>query len=494
MNGADLILAGGRPDAPALVTHDTTISYRALDALACQYGNGLLARGVGRGDRVVIVMDDRPALYAAFFGAMRIGAVPIVVNPRWSASEIGFAFEDSQAKALIAEPAYEPNVRMAGDHLCVAVDTLFADQSDNLKSAAMAPDDMAFWIYTSGTTGTPKAAIHTHRAATIADKTVKAVHGVTAEDRVFVTSKTFFAYTIGHSVLGALKTGASVVLHAPWPKPGDIAEVVSALKPSVMYSVPTFYRTALANGITKGGAFASVRRYISAGERMPVALYDWWQAVTGSPVVEGIGTSETVFMFLANLPDRPRPGSAGRVTPGSEVRLETEDGAPIDRPGEIGVLWTKLESVAAGYWNQPDRTAAAFRDGWFRTGDLFRSDEDGYWFHEGRADDMLKISGQWINPVEVEAQAIESGLCGEAALVAAPDVDGLERPVLFVADINKSVGDRFGDELRTALTQTLSRHKCPKDIQVLESLPRTATGKVQRFRLRDMAVNNKEAR
>ncbi len=488
MNGADIILAGGKPDAPALVTLDETVSYRALDALACQYGNGFAARGVGRGDRVILVLDDRPPLFAAFFGAMRIGAVPIVVNPRWSETELGFAFEDSQAKLLIAEPAHEPTAQLAADRLCVADAGLFGDQPAELASLAMAPDDMAFWIYTSGTTGTPKAAIHMHRATTIADKTIADVHGVTAADRVFVTSKTFFAYAIGHALLGALKVGASVVLHAPWPMPADIAEVAQTLKPTVMYSVPTLYRAAIKDGIVDSDAFSSVRRFVSAGERLPVSLFERWRELTGSTIVEGIGTSETVFMFLANPLDRARPGSAGLPTPGSEVRLEADDGSTIDVAGETGVLWTRLDSVAAGYWNQPERSAAAFRDGWFRTGDLFQSDADGYWFHEGRADDMLKISGQWVNPVEIETCVLKSGLCGEAALVAVPDTDGLERPVLFVADITDRAGDDLEDTIRAALTRDLSHQKCPREVRIVDSLPRTATGKVQRYRLRELAA------
>jgi len=488
MNAADIILAGGKPEAPALVTLDDSMSYRALNSLACQYGNGLASRDVGRGDRVILVLDDRPALYAAFFGAMRIGAVPIIVNPRWSETELGFAFEDSQAKLLVAEPTYDSTARLAGNRLCIAHPGLFTEQSSDLASLAMAPDDMAFWIYTSGTTGTPKAAIHTHRAATIADKAITAVHGVTAADRVFVTSKTFFAYAIGHALLGALKVGASVVLHAPWPKPADIAEVAQALKPTVMYSVPTFYRAAMKDGIVDGGAFSSVRRFVSAGERLPVPLFERWRDVTGSAIVEGIGTSETVFMFLANPPDRARPGSAGLPTPDSEVRLEGDDGTEIEAVGEIGVLWTRLDSVAAGYWNQPERSAAVFRDGWFRTGDLFRRDVDGYWFHEGRADDMLKISGQWVNPVEIEACVMKTGLCGEAAMVAVPDGDGLETPVLFVADIADRTSDGLEDTIRQALTRDLSRQKCPRDVRIVDSLPRTATGKVQRYRLREIAA------
>lgn len=489
MNCADFILAGGEPDAAALVTLDRSVTYRALGAMANQYGNGLASRGVGRGDRVILLLDDRPELYAAFFGAMRIGAVPIVVNPRLSEAELGYAFEDSQAKALIAEPAYETVAKLAGDKLCVAVDTLFEDQSADLKSAVMSPEDMAFWIYTSGTTGTPKAAIHTHHGVTIADKTIGGVHGVNAADRVFVTSKTFFAYTIGHAVLGALRLGASVVLHAPWPKPADIAEVAQALKPTVMYSVPTFYRAALKDGMADGRALDSVRRYVSAGERLPVSLFERWRETTGVPIIEGIGTSETVFMFLANPPDRVRPGSAGLPTPGSAVRTTDDDGGTIDAADQTGVLWTRLDSVAAGYWNQPERTAAAFRDGWFRTGDLFRRDGDGYWFHEGRADDMLKIGGQWVNPAEIEASALKTGLCGEAALVAVPDTDGLETPILFIADVTDQATNGVESRLRDALTRDLSRLKCPREVRVIDALPRTATGKVQRFRLRQIAAN-----
>jgi benzoate-CoA ligase family protein len=490
MNAADLVLAGGHPNATALRTRDSDLTFGELSAYANRFANALAAKGIGKGDRIVFLLDDRPALYAAFFGALRIGAVPLVINTRWNAEQVGFAAEDSGAKLIFSEAAYEATARAASTAVEIVNAKSHDRQSDALSSLTMHPDDMAFWIYTSGTTNSPKAAIHTHRMASIADKTMRDVHGVSADDTVLVTSKTFFAFAIGHALLGALKIGASVVLDPTWPSPDGVAETVAAFRPTVLYSVPTLYRAMLNAGVVDSEAFASVRRCVSAGERLPEQIQARWHDATGTAIAEGIGTSETVFMFLCNPLEDIRPGSAGRVTPGSAVRLESDDGTLIDSRGETGVLWTRLDSVAAGYWNQPELTAASFADGWFRTGDLFRFDADGYWFHEGRADDLLKISGQWINPIEIEDCVTRSGLCEESALIGSPDSDGLERPILYVAQSGHHDIGVLVDSVRATLEAEMPRHKCPRDIRVIDALPRTATGKIQRFRLRELAAES----
>ena len=487
MNAADLVLSGAPPETPALRTATGDCSFGALNALANRYGNGLSARGLGKGDRIVFLLDDSPQLYAAFFGALRIGAVPLVLNTRWDTEQVKFAAHDSDAKFILSEAAYEKTAHAAAKPVEVVGPKTYADQSDGLSGLAMHDDDMAFWIYTSGTTGRPKAAIHTHSMASIADKTMRHVHGVTADDTVFVTSKTFFAFAIGHALLGALKIGASVVLHSPWPKPDGIADAVAKFRPTILYSVPTMYRAMLNAGVVNPEAFASVRRCFSAGERLPEQIQARWRDASGTPIAEGIGTSETVFMFLCNPPDDIHPGSAGQITPGSEVRLESNDGTTIEMPGQTGILWTRLDSVAAGYWNQQDRTDAAFSDGWFRTGDLFHFDSAGYWFHEGRADDMLKISGQWINPIEIEDCVTRINLCEEAALVSSPDSDGLEHPILYVAPNGNHDTGILEERVRATIDAEMPRHKRPRDIRFIDALPRTATGKIQRFRLREMA-------
>jgi benzoate-CoA ligase len=487
MNAADIVLAGGQPEATALRTADGDWSFAELIEDSNRFGNGFSARGLGKGDRVIFLLDDRPELYAAFFGALKIGAVPLVLNTRWSAEQVTFAAMDSGAKLVLCELKYEETARVASDNVEIATPKFYANQSPTLTSKSMQPDDMAFWIYTSGTTGTPKAAIHAHRMVTIADTVMSGVHGVTPNDTVFVTSKTFFAFAIGHALLGALKIGASVLLHAAWPRPDEIAESVETFRPTVLYSVPTMYRAMLDAGVTNAQNFSSIRQCFSAGERLPASIQSRWQEATGTTIAEGIGTSETVFMYLSNSPTEIRPGSAGQLSPGSTVKLESSEGVEIETPGKVGVLSARLESVASGYWNQPERSAEAFRDGWFRTGDLFRFDEDGYWFHEGRADDMLKISGQWINPIEIEDCVVNSGSCEEAALIGSPDGDGLERPILYVAQIGDLDKDIAKIRIRDTLESEMPRHKRPRDIRVIDALPRTATGKIQRFRLRERA-------
>jgi benzoate-CoA ligase len=486
MNAADLVLAGGRAEAPALVGEEGTLSRAALRAMAGRYGNGLARARAGRGARVILVLDDRPALFAAFLGAMRIGAVPVVVNPRLRADELGRLIEDSGAALVLAEPDRADTVRAAGGRVVVAADDLFDGEPEGLASAEMAADDPAFWVYTSGSTGMPKGAVHRHRAARIAECTMGAVYGVGAGDRVLATSKMFFAYALGHA-LGALKLGAAVVLHRPWPKAEEILERARRTRPTVLYSVPSLYRKMLAAGGEVDRALASVRRFVSAGERLPPSLLERWREATGAPIAEGIGTSETMFLFLANPPAAVRPGSAGVPTPGSRLRIQGEGDRPIEAPGETGVLWVRMDSLASGYWNRPEATAAAFRDGWFRTGDEFRFDSEGYWFHEGRSDDMLKVAGQWVNPAEVEDCVLAARLCGEAALVGAADADGLAHTVLFVADVAPERAAGLEAALRDHLARRLARHKCPRQVLILDTLPRTATGKVQRYRLREMA-------
>ena len=478
MNAADVVLAAGADEAPALITETETVRYGALRRFVGRAGNGLAAAGVRPGERVVLVLDDRPLLVAAYLGAIRIGAVPVAVNTRWSEDEIGFAIEDTGARLALVEPHYGAARHAAGGRALIATDGPFDDRPDTLKAWDAEPDDPALMIYTSGSTGRPKAAVHRHRAVRIAARTMAEVFGLGAKDRVLITSKMFFAYALGHGLLGALKLGAAVVLDTRWPKPAEVAELAARTGTTAFYSVPTFYRALLdVNPAAEG--LGTVRRYVSAGERLPPGLFARWREATGAAIADGIGTSETLFMFLANPPEAPRPGSAGVPAPGAEVRLETDDG---DNNGETGVLWVRLESLAQGYWRRPAETARAFRDGWFRTGDLFRRDEDGFWHHQGRADDLIRVAGQWLDPGEVEDCALATGACAEAALVGVPDADGLNRVVLFVAgatDANSA--ERIADNL----ARRLAPYKRPAEIRIVAALPRTATGKVQRYVLRD---------
>jgi 3-hydroxybenzoate/4-hydroxybenzoate---CoA ligase len=489
MNAADFILTDGRDEAPALICDGETLSRGGLRAMSARFGNGLRATGVAPGDRVLFALDDRPVLYAAYLGCLRIGAVAVAINPRWKDTELEAVLADSEARLMLVEPD-----RVFDDaRVLRATDDLFAEQPTTLENVEMAGDDPAFWIYTSGTTGTPKAAVHCHRAENVATAGIGGVSGLGPDDRVLITSKTFFAFALAHGLFGALSLGASVILHRPWPRPDDVLALAKQARPTAVYSVPTLYRAMLESVGDLGDAFAYTRRFVSAGEPLPPVLLERWREATGQPIAEGIGTSETVFLVIANPPDAVRPGSAGRPVPGLRVELRDENGRRIGDADRVGDLWVSADSVADGYWKRPELSAELFVDGWFRTGDRFRFDADGYWYHQGRRDDMLKIAGQWVSPAEIENCVTGAKLCGEAALVAAPDGDGLDRPILFVAAVGTEREADIADTVRETVARELSPNKCPAEVRLIGALPRTATGKVQRFRLREMAqASNRE--
>jgi len=369
--------------------------------------------------------------------------------------------------------------------MIVAGTETVADWPDSLDSAVMAPDDTAYWIYTSGTTGRPKAAVHHHGGLCVADRVMRQVLGLGPDDRLYASSRLFFAYSLGHCLFGALQMGASTVLDARWPHPAQTAALIARHRPTALFSVPTFYRALLEHGV---GDLGTVRRFVSAGERMPEPLFARWREAAGQPIVEGIGTTETALMFLANPPEATRAGSAGRPTPGAQVKLTDEAGQPVADADAPGHLWVAMETLCAGYWKRPEATAAAFDDGWFRTGDVFRFDADGYGFHKGRSDDMLKIAGQWVNPVEIEDCVLAALPDIEVALVAAPDGDGLDRTVLFVTGAERDIQANLTARIHDAVARRLGRHKSPHAVRYIDALPRTATGKIRRATLRAEAA------
>ncbi len=506
MNAADEILAPriatGRDRAPALIADGRTLSYADLDALTARYGHGLRSGGVGRGDRVLLLLNDSADFVAAWLAAVRIGAVAVPLNTRMDAAQLRLPIEDSRCAALLVEDEYLPQYRQIAPELTHrpallavrgaapagerSLDDLVADQPTVLASEAMDPDDMAYWLYTSGTTGTPKAAVHRHGEVEIADRYLCEALGVRQGDRLFSSSKLFFAFALGHCLIGGLRAGATVILHPGWPDAAAIAEVVARHRPHVVFSVPTFYRNLLRDGVAETEPFRNVRRYVSAGEKLPEALYHRWREATGVGILEGIGATETLLLMVAGTPEAHRPGATGRPLPWVEARLLDDDERPVTEPGRPGVLWARMATVAKGYWNQPEKTAAAFRDGWFRTGDQFSVDPDGWWTHHGRADDMLKISGQWVSPAEIEeaAQAIPG--VADAACVGTTNDDGLTRLALFVAAADAGAEAALEETLRDGLEARLPRFKLPRSVHFVAEIPRTATGKVQRFRLREM--------
>jgi benzoate-CoA ligase len=508
LNGADALLAAaldrGLADWPAILAGDREISFAELAAAACRCGGVFRACGVKAQDRVLLLVDDSPEFFFAYLGAMKIGAVPVALNLRSSAAELGFVIEDSGCKVIVVGPEFAPLLEQAASERTAmpmvvssedqsddqpALADLMKDQSEELDSVLRDPRDMALWMYTSGTTGTPKAAVHRLRSLRSADRYLGAVYGVKPGDRLFCTSKLFFAFSLGHILLAGLRLGATAVLNRGWPSAEAVAAVIERHRPDVMFSVPTLYRNLLEDELAGSEAFRSVRHYISAGERLPESLFHQWLAATGLPILEGIGATEALMMFLSNRPDDYAPGATGKPLPGVDVRLAGEAGDAITDADAPGVLWVRSDCLAAGYWNQGERTAAAFQAGWYRTGDVFLRDRDGRFHHQGRADDMLKISGQWVGPAEIEELVLKNPKVSEAAVVGVDDAGGLTRLALCLVPADPAA-DREGleRELTEALTAGLSLYKCPRRFVYLEHFPQTATGKTQRFKLRAIAA------
>ncbi len=504
MNAADDVLSPSRvaahPERDAILFHEQRVSYAALLALVNQYANGLRAMSVEREQRVMLMLKDSPAMAALLLAVMKIGAVAVPVNLRASSTDLALMLNDSRARVLCIDAELLSVYRAArGDvghahHVLVAaadapglqrVEAIAAGQPTDAVSERVSPDEMAFWLYTSGTTGTPKAAVHLHHDVEIAHRFPGEALGVGPGDRVFSTSKLFFAYALGNNLFPALKLGATSILFDGWPDSGSIATIIERHRPSVLLAVPTMYRNLLRDGVATRERFAAMRHCVSAGERLPVVLFDRWREATGHKIIDGIGTTETVYFFLTNRPGEVRAGASGKPAPGAEVELRDHNGAVIDTPDIPGVLWVKMPSVADRYWNQQERSNAAFFGPWFRTGDVYVRDADGYYFHEGRADDMLKISGQWVSPAEIEEHVLKLPQVADAAVVGATNEDGLTRLALFIVP-HDSASDRgsLATSIQSALTASLSVYKCPREIRLIDDIPRTATGKVQRFKLR----------
>ena len=504
--GADLVAA--REDRIALRFDGQTMSYRELAGLINRVGNVLRARGVGVGDRVLLLLNDSPWLVGAYLAAIKIGAVAVALNVRFSTDDLHFVFDDSAPACLITNHEYVPiceqiarnrttQLLVLGDANASfeALEPAVSNASSDLESLPRTPEDPAFLIYTSGTTGRPKAALHPHRSAFALDRFMREVLGITADDRLFATSKLFFAYALGQCLFGSLKLGSSSVLLAAWPSSTAVAATLQREAPTVVFSVPAMYRNLLRDGVAGQAAFTRVRHYVSAGERLPIALAERWRAATGVPILDGMGTSETITFVLANRPGANRPGTAGRVCPDVQVELrDPENGRPTDSAesadsgepaGAPGVLWVRSASLCQGYWNR-DPANRAFASGWFCTRDQFTIDGDGYYTHVGRVDDMLKISGQWVSPTEIEDQIQWPGV-GETAVVGVPDTDGLTSLWLFVETEEDDQEPALKTRLRDHLLARLSGYKCPRHIRFLPELPRTTTGKVRRNALRELA-------
>jgi benzoate-CoA ligase family protein len=489
-------VAAGAGARPAIATAAGETTYAELLTLVCRTGHALRGLGVEPGERVALLLPDGLAWVATFFGTLRIGAVAVPLNTRLAGAAWTAMLADSAARVLVADPTLLGDVAgklgdlpqlehviLAGGTAPASLEALAARAPATLAAEPVDGDAMAFWLYTSGTTGGPKAAIHRHHDLLACRHYGIDVLGATETDRTLATSKLFFAYALGNALLIPLFVGARTFLEPRWAEPDAVARTVTAFRPTLFFSVPTFYARMLRAELPRD-TFRSVRACVSAGERLPVDVSNAWRAHFGVEILDGLGATETIFMVLTNRPGASRAGSTGMVVPGTEARLLDAEGRPVP-DGTPGVLHVRTPSASLGYWNHPDHTRRAFADGWFRTGDLLTRDVDGFYYHQGRADDVFKVAGQWVAPADVERVLLAHAAVAEAAVVGAAEEGGLVKPFAFVVAKNGAHGERLTEELAALTVEHLAPHQRPRRITLVDELPRTATGKLQRFVLKE---------
>jgi benzoate-CoA ligase len=481
-------VAGGAAERPAIVFPSGATTYRELLRLTCRAAHGLRGLGVEPEQRVALLLPDGPAWAAVFFGALRLGAVAVPLNTRLPATAWVEMLRDSRARVLVGDAVSLAALRPLIGGLprlraVVTDDALVASAgADALPPEAVSGDDAAFWLYTSGTTGGAKAAIHLHRDLLACRHYGVDVLGAGASDRMFVTSKLFFAYALGNALLIPLFVGARTFLTPRWAEVEHVVVDVGAFRPTLFFSVPTVYARLLAADLP-ADMFRSVRACVSAGERLPAEVYEAWRARFGVEILDGLGATETIFMVLSNRPGASRAGSVGTPVPGTAARLLDADGRAV-ADGAPGVLHVRTPSASPGYWQRLEQTRRTFVGEWFRTGDILVRDADGFHYHQGREDDVFKVAGMWVAPGDVEQALLAHPGVAEAGVVGAEDAAGLVKAFAFVVPRNGASPEPLVRELTALVEARLAAHQRPRRILVVDELPRTATGKLQRFVLR----------
>ncbi|HEV2303396.1 MAG TPA: benzoate-CoA ligase family protein [Stellaceae bacterium] len=495
-------LAAGRGPKTAFIDDLGEYSYADLADRVGRFANALSHLGLRREERILLALLDGIDFPAAFLGAIRAGVVPVPVNTMLGAEEFAYMLADSRARAVVVSAPLAETMRQAVAMLAGPAPTLLvsggeaagmsdlasllAEMPAMADAAPTRPDEPCFWLYSSGSTGRPKGTVHvqTSLLATAGLYGIP-VLGIEEGDTVFSAAKLFFAYGLGNSLTFPLAVGATTILTAERPSPAVVARILKRYRPTVFYGVPTLYNAMLASNELPGRDELNLRRCASAGEPLPQEIGRRWSARTGVDILDGIGSTEMLHIFLSNRPDDVRYGTTGKPIPGYGLKIVGEDGLPVRR-GEIGDLWVSGPSGAQLYWNNRERSRMTFVGEWTRTGDKYFEDADGYYVYCGRSDDMLKVSGQYVSPAEVEAVLLEHEGVLEAAIVGAADADGLVKAKAFVVPRPGTAG---GTALAGAVIahakERLPAFKCPRWVEFLDELPKTATGKIQRFKLRE---------
>lgn len=488
----DRHLGEGRGAKVAIRTvHGDTVTFAELAERVNRAGNALLAQGLRPGDRLMMVVKDCPAFFYLFWGAIKAGIVPVPPNTLLRAADYAYMFEDSGCSLVVYSTEFAGEVEPALKQVPVkslTVDAFLAEMakaSASLEPRLAAPTDDCFWLYSSGSTGRPKGAVHAQRDMVVTSELYGVrVLGVTENDVSFSSAKLFFAYGLGNAMTFPLWTGSTAILDDRRPTPDITFENIERFRPTLYYGVPSLYAPLLVALDARLRKTDSIRACVSAGEPLPAEIFRRWKDKTGTIILDGIGSTECLHIFIGNRLDDYRPGTSGKPVPGYEAKILDTDGKPV-KQGESGALWIRAESAAKYYWNKPEKTAETMVDGWLNTGDTYREDADGYLVYEGRSDDMLKVGGIWCSPIEIESCLITHPAVLEAAVVGQADADRLIKPkAIVVLKQAGGGGDALSEELTVLCKKSLAPYKYPRWIEYVTELPKTATGKIQRFKLR----------
>ena len=481
-------LEAGRGRKVAIHHAGGAVTYDELYALACGVAAELRENGVRREERVLIGAFDSPGWVAAFLGAGLIGAIPVPVNPLLQRSEdYDHYIDDSLAHAVVVDATSEEKISGAVERAAHPPRILRADRLNpgpRIDAAETRRDDMAFWLYSSGSTGKPKAVVHLqhdipYTCVTYAEQ----VLGIKETDTTFSTTGLFHAYGFGNNLTFPYWVGASTVLHAGRNTPATVLDTIEKSKPTLFFSAPTLYNAILNFDGARSRDLSSIRHCVAAAESLPGEVWQRWKDAFGLTIIDGIGSTEMLHIYCSNRVDDVRAGSSGKPVPGYELKILDPDGQPV-KLGEAGDLYVKGDSALALYWAQHEKTKRSIVGDWFFSGDRYRVDTDGYYWYEGRSDDMIKVSGLWVSPIEIEAALIQHPAVAESAVVGMT-VDGFTRIKAFVIVKGAEPSDALVAELQEHCKSRLQRFQYPHTIEFVPELPKTVTGKIQRYKLRE---------
>jgi benzoate-CoA ligase family protein len=492
----------GRSAKTAIECGDVGVTYGELYACVNQVGNALKSLGVRMEERVLLLLPDVPEFAFSFFGAIKIGAVPVPVNTLLKPHDYKYLLNNSRARVAVVGESLLPLISCIDRRELHSLETLivvgkategtmsFDDfiqgSSSELSPARTSKDDAAFWLYSSGSTGQPKACVHLqHDMVVSTERYAKAILQISKNDRFFSVAKLFFAYGLGNGLYFPLAVGGTSILLPGPPKPKSVFEVIERHRPTLFFSVPSNYIKLLAHEAPEGSEFdlSAVRHGISAGEALPATVFHQFKRRFGVEILDAIGSTEALHMMISNVPGEVRPGSSGKIIPGFDAKIVDDNDQPV-AGGEIGNLLVKADSTCAYYWNEHEKTKRTLAGEWLRTGDKYYQDEDGYFWYAGRSDDMRKVSGAWVSPIEIESVLMEHPSVLEAAVVFRPDGERLEKPGACVVLRNGDASTNLTRALQDFVLQRLPVYKRLHWVEFLPELPKTATGKVQRYKLR----------